>query len=715
MKISDLMNVIEPAALVHMSMSSDKNWLALCVNGEPVDKRSNGVSMAVEGTTQWVCNLNTGEAFPIAPEANSSWAGVWSPEGKTLAFFADIGGKARLWLWDSTNHSLHLAADLVVRPFFGFEKPIWTKDGKQIIIKTMPDTPINENDFYSNWEESGSHTKLPQQVKVFDTGDISDREVIEDLNNWADRYRADIRMISVESQRVTTLCKGLRPVGMKLSTDGNYLAFTHCLGEENRNTQQNIFELWICPLNPSDTTEVKCVSSKIHMMYGVSFSWGNDNTSIYYTTSGPLSDGGLWVANTITNTNELLFQDKTNHLGHDFESPKVTSNDDVVMIAGGKLWYYRSTSGSLNHFSLSEGRIIVAGFPITKDNQIVVQTHEPLEVRDGFWNIDCVTGVANQILEEPKGHLPWFEGGVAYCDHMTETIAYLFQDADLPPTIRVFDVASKSSTDVTLSKLETDTFGSSEIIRWKGEHQELRGALLLPKDSKGLVPAIIRVYPGSMQSNNVRLFGMSPSMCDNHQIFASHGYAVFSPDLPMKRTHEPAEEITKMIADAYEALIKHPNIDSERIGIIGHSFGGYSTLVAITKLPHFKAAIVSSGIGNLISYYTQFDINSNLNYGSIEDGQFNIGATLWEERERYIKNSPLFEFHKIQTPVLITQGTRDHLCYAEAGPIFSSLNRLNKTAQLVLYDDEEHYQGTWRRENLEDYYERVLKWLDKYL
>ena len=46
--------------------------------------------------------------------------------------------------------------------------------------------------------------------------------------------------------------------------------------------------------------------------------------------------------------------------------------------------------------------------------------------------------------------------------------------------------------------------------------------------------------------------------------------------------------------------------------------------------------------------------------------------------------------------------------------MFSSSRRLKKTAKLVLYD-EEHFQGTWQRDNLEDYYRHVLNWFEKYV
>ncbi|MFC0472481.1 S9 family peptidase [Halalkalibacter kiskunsagensis] len=715
--INEILNVKEPADRVYMSISCDNNWLAFCLSGEPVEEKSIGVSMAVEGNSQWVCNLKTGHTFPVAPEAKSSWAGVWSPDGKTLAFFSDIEGKARLWLWNSFSKTLKLASDLVVRPFFGFEKPIWTKDSQHIIVKSMPSVVIDDDDYYSFSNQDNIILIPDHSPKVYTTINTKAKEDKSNLNTWVNRYRADISMINVNTGFSTLLCSGLRPVGMEVSKDGHYLAITNCLGEERINTQQNIFELWICTLEFNGNHKTQRVATNIRMNYGLSFCWGHDNKSIYYTTSGPLSDGGLWLVNTSSVKHELLFKDEKTHLGHDYDPPKLLKNGNVVMIANGKLWYYSSNSRKLGEYLVQEGRCIVAGFPVSDDNQMLIQTHEPIEALDGFWEVNFITGETKKVLEEPKGHLPWYEGGAAYGDHENGKITYIFQDADRPPTLRVFDIGTKSELTVQLNKINTEQFGSSQIIRWKSNNRELRGALLLPKDIKKRVPAIIRVYGGSMQSKNIRLFGLSPMKCDNHQLFASRGVAVFLPDLPMSRSHEPADEITKAIEDAFDALAKHPNIDPNRIGIIGHSFGGYSTLVAITRLQHFKAAIVSAGLGNLVSFYTQVELKNstpNFNYGWVEDGQANMGATLWEERERYIRNSPIFDFHKIETPVLLVQGTRDHLCHSEAGPMFSSLNRLDKVAQLVFYD-EEHHQGTWRQENIEDYYKRVFAWLKKYL
>lgn len=57
-------------------------------------------------------------------------------------------------------------------------------------------------------------------------------------------------------------------------------------------------------------------------------------------------------------------------------------------------------------------------------------------------------------------------------------------------------------------------------------------------------------------------------------------------------------------------------------------------------------------------------------------------------------------FDKVETPLIIIQGTKDAICTHEAGLMFSSLKRLNKTAELVLYKEEDHWHGTWKVENI---------------
>jgi pimeloyl-ACP methyl ester carboxylesterase len=718
LSVNDVLNVKEPADRVHMSISSNGNWVAFCLNGK-VKKNSVGVSQVVEGNSQWVYNLLTGESFPIGKQAKSSWGGVWSPNGETLAFFADINDKAQLWLWTPSEGSLKLGAEITVRPFFGFEKPIWTKDGLHIIVKSFPSEKVDDNyfslsvppknDTFKNYDTNPQHFTTNNNTKNVP-------KVL--ITSWVERYRADIAIVNILTGKYRTLCTGFRPVGMAISNDGKYLAFTNCVGEERINTQQNVFELWVSNLEDERVTNPTKIEKKIRMDYGWSFSWGLDNETIFCTTNGPLSEGGLWSLNIhLPDSAKLEYSSEGIHMGREYDGPIPLKNGEIILIVNGSLWAYSLTKGMVKKIFTIKSRKIVAVFPIPNqfDNYIIVQTKEEINAIYGFYKINYDTGESEKIFEEPKSHLPWFEGGSAYLknqDH--EVIPYFSQSANEPPMLKVLDVSSKSIImESGFNKISTKELGISHLITWKQGNQILRGALLMPKNIEGKVPVIMRVYGGSMQSNNVRMFGLSTSAADNHQLFATRGYAVFLPDLPMARSNEPAEEISKGIENALNELIKHPQIDPERIGIIGHSFGGYSALVAITRIQRFKAAVISAGIGSLISFYTNFN-PPQYNYGWIEDGQANMAATLWENKDRYIRNSPLFDFQNIQVPVLIIQGIQDHICFDESGPIFSSLNRLGKTSELILYD-EGHWQGTWKEENLKDYYERVINWFNKYL
>lgn len=713
--ICELLKVKEPGDRIHMSMSPNGKWLAFCLNGKIPSQLSTGVSQVVEGTSQWICNLQSGESFQITNKAKSSWGGVWSPVGTTLAFYADINNTAQVWLWTPSNKTVKLAADTLVRPFFGFEKPIWTNNGKCIIVKSMPLKEVDHSSFYSvknsNEIQSSKNDMLP---KVFKT---NQEQTAQEVNhNWINRYHSNISIIDIQTGQSNILFHDVFPVGMALSKSGKYLAFTNCLGTQNFHSQQLGYDLWITSIEQKN--ELVHLEKNIKMEYGLSFSWEQTKDSVIFTTIGPSSEEEVFSIDISSSEKVKCFKVQPPiRLGREYDGPTTLLNGDLLLIVKGRLWRFGKYKREIINEIKIEGRDIVTVMPDSDQaNQVIVQTVDKMNAFYGFYKVNYVTGNCMKLFDEPSAHLPWFEGGAVYQNtNKVEMVAFFSQSANEPSSIKLLDVQTqKIRFTSTLSTIDTIKFGESELVFWKRRDRLLRGALLLPKNRIGKVPVIMRVYGGAMQSENIRKFGLSSNLSDNHQLFALKGYAVFLPDLPMDRnSHEPAKEITLAIERALDELVKHPAIDPNRIGIIGHSFGGYSALVAISRIQQFKAAVISGGVGSLISMYTKFD-HPNYNYGWIEDGQPNLATTLWENKDRYIQNSPIFELYNIQVPVLIVQGTNDQICKDEAGPIFSSLNRLGKKAEMFLYD-EEHWQGTWSEKNLVDYYNRVLQWFDTYV
>jgi dienelactone hydrolase/Tol biopolymer transport system component len=713
--VEDVLKTLIPSYNFPFSVSPNGEWLAFTIDGLTPKKSSTGVSVCVEGCSQWVCHIESGKVFQIMPEALSSWSGVWSPEGLSLSFFADKDGVARLWIWDPTNNSLKQSSIIGARPFFGFESPIWTIDGKSVIYKAMPDGDVDNSGFLM---KSFINQDLidGNNIQVFSTEKTSNDLQVE---NWVERYRADLVRWDLDTGKTTYIVRNLYPVGMKLSNDGKKIAFTSALGQEMVNGNQVNYDLWVASVFPQEIDVSICLVKKVRMTYGLSFSWSKDGNSILYTTDGPLSEGNLWTVNVSGDRiHHQLIQDNKVHFGREYDAPLQLKNGDALMVANFSLWRYKKQDGEITALAPVLQKQILALLPfIFESEYVIVQTKDQENNLYGFWKVNFITGEVEKILEESRGHYLSYEGGATVGKKANiHFIAYISHSCSEPPSPWIVNIETKENRQISeLTSFTKENLGTAQLLDWELKGRKLHGALLLPPKRTGRVPVIIRVYDGKL-SDRLHNFGLWNNLVDNHHLFASRGYAVLLPDLIVEG-NEPSEEITRGLEVAILALKKHPDIDVERIGIIGHSYGGYAALVGISRLQNFRAAVVSAGIGNLISFSTMFHPRDpDLLFGLVEGGQgYMLGNNIWENRERYIRNSPIFEFDQVNTPVLIVQGTKDHLCFIESGSIYSSLRRLGKKAELIYYNGEHHWQGTWQLENIKDYYNRIFRWFDEHL
>jgi dipeptidyl aminopeptidase/acylaminoacyl peptidase len=90
-----------------------------------------------------------------------------------------------------------------------------------------------------------------------------------------------------------------------------------------------------------------------------------------------------------------------------------------------------------------------------------------------------------------------------------------------------------------------------------------------------------------------------------------------------------------------------------------------------------------------------------------------MGGTPWDQRQRYIDNSPFFFLDRVRTPVLFEYGTADKFTAVDAEAAFVSLRRLGRTAELVRYAGEGH--ALEKPSNQIDLCNRIFAWFDKYL
>jgi dipeptidyl aminopeptidase/acylaminoacyl peptidase len=241
--------------------------------------------------------------------------------------------------------------------------------------------------------------------------------------------------------------------------------------------------------------------------------------------------------------------------------------------------------------------------------------------------------------------------------------------------------------------------------------------VLLPAGYKSgeLYPLLVYVYGGLRLSRNVNHFGLADGGPFNMQMFATRGFAVLLPDAPM-HTGTAMADIAKAVLPGVNKAIEMGIADPSRIGVMGVSNGGYTTMALITQTKRFRAAIEVAGTADLIGHYGQMDAGGSSFGTSLEHGYDAMGGSPWEYRDRYIENSPLFYLDRVETPLLIVHGSADPTVSAFLGDqVFVGLRRLGREVQFARYEGEGHSATNWRYVNQFDLATRMIQWLDLYL
>jgi dipeptidyl aminopeptidase/acylaminoacyl peptidase len=195
--------------------------------------------------------------------------------------------------------------------------------------------------------------------------------------------------------------------------------------------------------------------------------------------------------------------------------------------------------------------------------------------------------------------------------------------------------------------------------------------------------------------------------------YVSNGYLVFVPDMQY-RTGHTIEDIAGTAISAVKKLSEFSYVDTSRMGLQGHSFGGYETNAIICSTGIFKAAQESAGITDPVSWYGHIGFGGRSHALQYEYGQSNFGTTPWQSPDIFIKNSPLHNSQKISTPLLIMHNLKDDaVSFWQGVELFIALRRQRKAVWLLQYDEEGHIIDN--PQNIEDFTKRQQQFFGHYL
>jgi len=243
---------------------------------------------------------------------------------------------------------------------------------------------------------------------------------------------------------------------------------------------------------------------------------------------------------------------------------------------------------------------------------------------------------------------------------------------------------------------------------------KLQAALILPANyEKGKTyPAIVSIYE-KLSSWLNRYFspgfgGLDPALC------TSHGYAVLFPDI-INSIDDPATSAVWCVLPAVEAAIATGIVDRNRIGLTGHSMGGWETAFLITQTDIFRAAVAGAPLANLTSMYGSiYGRTGQSNAGLFEHGQARLSKGYWENLDAFIRNSPVFFADRVHTPLLIIHNDKDgSVDWNQGIELFNVLRRLQKPVIMLQYKGEDHFLS--KRANQKDFTLRMKEFFDHYL
>ena len=744
LSISDVLNGYSFGEVSPLSISPDGRWVAYMVRDKKkvaVTKSETerfvrtGIFSRNESGEIWITDAQTGITRNLTGGGGSNWQPTWSPNGRYLAFLSDRdgSGQAKLWFWDLTKDQLRLAKNSATRAAYSSNEIVWTHDSRKVLITVVPEgfsveayvkqvlSPQADQQLPSS-ATPGSTVTVYQADSVDSSGSTTSSSPMGNLDAAA---LHDLVLIEAASGRTEAIVRGHRIEGYSLSPDGMYIAYAEPKRYYKPGSYRRVFDLRSVNLA---TREEHLLASDI--ILNDDFSWSPDGSLVTYAAYGgddksyefyvapPGGGPARQVATVPHETLDGLWLSPV--WGRDSEYFYFILDGILLRgsVAGGEpVALTRIPEHRITHtICRSHGHL----WTMENGKSTVLITRDDDGKQDGFYKVDLVTGKSLKLREEGKCYQCKWSSYITAVSEDGLHLVYVSEDAQHAPDIWTTDPTFLSARQLTHlnPQFEKYKMGSARVVDWLSDDGDrLRGALLLPSDYQEgkRYPLLVWVYPGIAASHAVDEFGFGGENLGplNMQLFATRGYAVLFPDTT-ERVGERFAGLVKSVLPGVSKVVEMGIADPERVGVMGHSQGGFATLALLVQTSRFKVAMAADGWGDSTAYYGILSEDGTAyQYGQAE---WQLGATPWQRPTTYIQNSPMYYLDRVTAPLLLVHGSEDdsHPSFL-ADEIFVGLRRLGKRVDYAKYMNEGHAPADWSYANQVDLANRVLSWFNRYL
>ncbi|MGG7437397.1 alpha/beta hydrolase family protein [Chryseobacterium arthrosphaerae] len=255
------------------------------------------------------------------------------------------------------------------------------------------------------------------------------------------------------------------------------------------------------------------------------------------------------------------------------------------------------------------------------------------------------------------------------------------------------------------------------IFQYTTSYGTANAALLYPLgyDRHKRHPMIVNIYE---KKSRDLLYFLPPYLRTrdgfNYMHYLMNGYIVLLPDLQ----YEIANIKNSVIASLEKSIDIAQSlaaVDSRNIGVLGLSYGGYETGLAVSNSRYFKTGVAGVMISDLVLHALSYsEFNSAPNYVRTENQQMRMKNSLFESWSVYLENSPAYHIKNVKVPVLIWTGLKDkNVLPLQSKMFFTGMKRLGKKAVLLEYPNETH--NILSAHDQLDLDTKIWQWFDHYL
>jgi len=300
-----------------------------------------------------------------------------------------------------------------------------------------------------------------------------------------------------------------------------------------------------------------------------------------------------------------------------------------------------------------------------------------------------------------------------------QQILFREQTFEQSPSLHSLNISTLSEKTIFKSNTQQGKYywGKSELIEFQNSKGDnLKGVLLYPANysPKKKYPMIVNIYEKKAYELHIYL---NPSLYNgggfNTTLMTLNDYFVFLPDIQAEYQN-PGISALDCVTSAVRKVISKDIVDPNKIGLIGHSWGGYESSFITTQTSMFAASVAGGPITDLVSYYYNVGRLGNPNIWRFEKEQWNMGGSPAQFPEHYIANSPIMHVSKIEKPLLLWSGKNDQQVDSrQCQELYLALRRLNKKGTLILYPDEGHV--LINSDYQKDITLKILEWFNYFL